>query len=45
MEPVPGELAETESAVEVMGDEQLRVIAHELLTQLKQTVIVDWAQR
>lgn len=38
-------LAENESAVEAMGDEQLRVIAHELLTRLKQTVTVDWAQR
>ena len=38
-------LAENESAVEVMGDQQLRVIAHELLTQLKQNVTVDWAQR
>lgn len=28
-----------------MGDQQLRVIAHELLTQLKQNVTVDWAQR
>ena len=38
-------LAENKSAVEVMGDQQLRVIAHELLTQLKQSVTVDWAQR
>jgi len=29
-------LAENQSAVEVMGDRQLRVIAHELLAQLKQ---------
>ncbi len=38
-------LAENESAVEVMGDDKLRVIAHELLTSLKQTVSIDWAQR
>ncbi len=38
-------LAENESAVEVMGDQQLRVIAHELLAHLKQSVTVDWAQR
>lgn len=38
-------LADNESAVEVMGDVQLRVIAHELLTSLKKTVTVDWAQR
>lgn len=28
-----------------MGDERLRVIAHELLTSLKSNVTVDWAQR
>jgi type I restriction enzyme R subunit len=38
-------LAENESAVEVMGDEQLRVIAHELLNNLKKSVSIDWAQR
>lgn len=38
-------LAENQSAVEVMGDRQLRVIAHELLAQLKQNMTVDWAQR
>lgn len=38
-------LAENESAVEVMGDDQLRVIAHELLSNLKQNVSIDWAQR
>jgi len=38
-------LAENESAVEVMGDQQLRMIAHELLAQLKKNVTVDWAQR
>ncbi|TSE27277.1 Type I restriction enzyme protein [Tepidimonas sediminis] len=38
-------LAENESAVQVMGDEKLRVIAHELLTSLRQNVTVDWAHR
>lgn len=38
-------LAENESAVAVMGNEQLRVIAHELLSKLKKTVSIDWAQR
>ena len=35
-------LAENESAVEVMGNEQLRIIAHELLEQLKRNATVDW---
>ncbi|WP_417244377.1 type I restriction endonuclease subunit R [Celeribacter sp.] len=38
-------LAENESATELMGDEQLRVIAHELLTSLRENVTVDWAHR
>ncbi|MGE4420968.1 MAG: type I restriction endonuclease subunit R [Pseudodesulfovibrio sp.] len=38
-------LAENESAVEVMGDEPLRVIAHELLNSLKKNVTVDWSKR
>lgn len=38
-------LAENESAVEAMGDEKLRVIAHELLEQLRSNVTVDWHQR
>ena len=28
-----------------MGDEQLRVIAHELLNSLKASVTIDWAHR
>ncbi|HXG29085.1 MAG TPA: type I restriction endonuclease subunit R [Nevskiales bacterium] len=36
-------LAENESAVQVMGDEKLRVIAHELLVSLRENVTVDWA--
>ncbi|MGE0205783.1 MAG: type I restriction endonuclease subunit R [Hyphomicrobiaceae bacterium] len=35
-------LADNQSAVEVMGDEQLRVIAAELLTALRTNVTVDW---
>ncbi len=38
-------LAENESAMEVMGDEQLRVIAEELLMSLRDNVTVDWAHR
>ena len=38
-------LADNESAVEVMGDAQLRVIAHELLTNLKKNASVDWQHR
>ncbi len=38
-------LAENESAVQVMGDAKLRVIAHELLTRLRENVTVDWAHR
>lgn len=38
-------LAENESAVEVMGDDKLRVIAHELLNSLKSNVTVDWEHR
>ncbi|WP_138379469.1 type I restriction endonuclease subunit R [Luteithermobacter gelatinilyticus] len=38
-------LAQNESAVEVMGDEKLRVIAHELLNSLKTNASVDWQHR
>lgn len=38
-------LAENESAVEAMGSEQLRLIAHELLEQLRENVTVDWHHR
>ena len=38
-------LAENQSAVDVMGDDKLKVIAHELLVSLRQNVSVDWAQR
>jgi len=38
-------LAENESALQVMGDAGLRVIAHELLVSLRENVAVDWAHR
>jgi type I restriction enzyme R subunit len=38
-------LAENESAVQVMGDDKLRVIAHELLMSLRENVSVDWSHR
>ena len=38
-------LAENASAVEVMGDEKLRVIAHELLTNVRGNISVDWVHR
>ena len=38
-------LADNQSAVEVLGDHKLRVIAHELLMLLKANVTVDWVHR
>ena len=38
-------LAENESAVEVMGNDHLRVIAHELLNSLRSNASVDWQHR
>ena len=38
-------LAQNESAVEVMGNDQLRIIAHELLSRLKSNASVDWQHR
>jgi type I restriction enzyme R subunit len=38
-------LAQNESAVEVMGNDQLRIIAHELLSSLKKNAAVDWQHR
>ncbi|RUZ81277.1 type I restriction endonuclease subunit R [Mesorhizobium sp. M7A.F.Ca.US.006.01.1.1] len=35
-------LAENESAVEAMGSEKLRVIAHELVEQMRGSATVDW---
>lgn len=38
-------LAENDSAVDVMGDDKLKVIAHELLVSLRENVTVDWTHR
>ena len=38
-------LAESENAVEMMGNDSLKVIAHELLVSLKGSVTVDWSHR
>jgi type I restriction enzyme R subunit len=38
-------LAENESALQIMGDDKLKVIAHELLKSLRENVTVDWAHR
>ena len=38
-------LAQNGSARDVMGEPQLRVIAHELVTSVKNTVTVDWMHR
>lgn len=38
-------LAENENAVQMMGDDKLKLIAHELLTSLRENVSVDWAYR
>ncbi|MCB1883579.1 MAG: type I restriction endonuclease subunit R [Geminicoccaceae bacterium] len=38
-------LAENESAVEALGNDHLKVIAHELLAGLKASITVDWSHR
>lgn len=38
-------LAANESAVEAMGDQKLRVIAAELITQVRKSVTIDWNLR
>jgi len=38
-------LAENESAIAMMGNDELKVIAFELLTKLKSNISVDWAHR
>jgi type I restriction enzyme R subunit len=35
-------LAENESAVDVMGDDKLKLIAHELLASVKSNATIDW---
>ena len=38
-------LANNESAVQAMGDQKLRVIAAELVTQVRKSVTIDWTLR
>lgn len=38
-------LAQNQSAIEILGNETLTVIAHELLVQLRQNATVDWHKR
>ncbi len=38
-------LATNESAVQIMGDAQLKVIATELITQVRKSVTIDWTLR
>ncbi len=38
-------LAENESAIEVMGDDKLKIIAHDLMKSIKDNISVDWQKR
>ena len=38
-------IADNESAVNMVGNDSLKVIAHELLTSLKENIIIDWTTR
>lgn len=38
-------LADNSSAVEILGNDQLKIIAHELVTSLQANATVDWAHR
>ena len=38
-------LATNESAVKAMGNDQLRIIAAELVTQVRKSVTIDWTLR
>lgn len=38
-------LAENESAIDIMGDEKLRLIAHDLMKAVKDNVSLDWQKR
>ena len=38
-------LANNESALQAMGDDKLRVIAAELVTQVRKSVTIDWTLR
>jgi type I restriction enzyme, R subunit len=35
-------LAENESAVDVLGDDKLKIIANELLSSIKSNAVIDW---
>lgn len=43
--PFYDELAANESAVEAMEDAKLRMIAAELITQVRKSVTIDWTLR
>lgn len=38
-------LAQNQSAIDALGDDKLKLIAHELLVRLRDNVSVDWAHR
>jgi len=38
-------LAQNESAIQALGNDTLRIIAHELLEQLRENATVDWHKR
>ncbi len=38
-------LAQNQSAIDILGDAKLRLIAHELLISLRDNISVDWAHR
>jgi len=38
-------LAENESAISIMGDDKLRLIAHDLMKAIKENISVDWQKR
>ncbi len=38
-------LADNQSAVEILGNDQLKIIAYELLNGLEANVVIDWAHR
>ena len=38
-------LASNDSAVQAMGDDKLKVIAAELITQVKKSMTIDWTLR
>ena len=38
-------LAQNQSAIDLLGDDKLKLIAHELLVSLRENISVDWAHR